>query len=82
MTWVDDWHRSRRLREYIAKVEEMAASGKYTFNYEGGVDNWLKWAKSHADRLDPLCFKPNPSNSSQEDHEHDDDKDQEDDHKG
>jgi hypothetical protein len=63
---VEDWHKSRRIREYIAKVEEMAATGKYTFNFEGGLDNWLKWAKEAANRLDPLCPAPGPPKGSQE----------------
>jgi hypothetical protein len=66
MSDVDDWHKSRRIREYIAKVEEMAASGKYTFNFEGGLDNWLKWAKAQADRVDPLFPAPGPPKGSQD----------------
>ena len=63
---VEDWHKSRRIREYIAKVEEMAATGKYTFNFEGDLDNWLKWAKAAADRLDPLCPAPGPPKGPRE----------------
>jgi hypothetical protein len=46
MRAVEDWHKSRKVRGYIAKVEEMAATGKYSFNFEGGLDNWLKCAKA------------------------------------
>ena len=61
---VESWQKSRRIREYIAAVEEMASTGKYTFNFEGGVDNWIKWAKAQADRLDPLFPAPRPPRDS------------------
>jgi len=63
---VESWQKSRRIREYIAVVEEMASTGKYTFNFEGGVESWLKWAKAKADRLDPLFPAPRPPKDSKE----------------
>lgn len=66
MNNVENWHKSRRIREYISAVEEMASTGKYTFNIEGGVESWIKWAKEQADRFDPLCPPPQPRPSSKE----------------
>jgi hypothetical protein len=66
MNNVEKWHKSRLIREYISAVEGMASTGKYTFNVEGGVESWIKWAKEQADRLDPLCLLPQPPPSSQE----------------
>jgi hypothetical protein len=63
---VEEWQKSKRIREYIAAVAEMAATGKYTFNFEGGLDNWLKWARAQADRTDPLFPAPKPPKEPQE----------------
>ncbi len=63
---VENWYKSRQIREYISAVEEMASSGKYTFNMEGGVESWIKWAKEQADRFDPLFPLPRPRPSSKE----------------
>jgi hypothetical protein len=64
---VENWYKSRQIREYISAVEEMASSGKYTFNMEGGVESWIKWAKEQADRFDPLFLLPRPRAASKED---------------
>jgi len=65
---VESWHKSKRIREYVTRVEEMASTGKYTFNFEGGLDSWLKWAKAQADRIDPLFPAPSPPPGSKENH--------------
>jgi hypothetical protein len=44
----------------------MAATGKYTFNFEEGVDNWLKWARTAANRIDPLFPAPKSPKDPQE----------------
>jgi hypothetical protein len=66
MRAVEEWQKSKRIREYIATIAEMAATGKYTFNFEGGLDNWLKWARTAADRIDPLFPAPKSPKEPQE----------------
>lgn len=54
---VDNWHRSQRIRAYIEAVKYDAVQQ----NGEAGAKNvaeWIEWALSHADRLDPLKSSP------------------------
>lgn len=44
------WHKSQRLRAYVAAVQDAAlADGR-----QDGIAEWVGWATTHADRLDPL----------------------------
>jgi hypothetical protein len=47
------WFKSNQLRDYISAVETAALERGFSIEDEP-VNRWLKWAKNHADRLDPL----------------------------
>jgi hypothetical protein len=68
----DDWHKSKLIREYIAAVEKMSLSGDCPVQPEGNLNEWVKWAREQADRLDPLT--PNPPSILDEDFEDDEGK--------
>jgi len=54
----EDWKKSLLLREYINAIEAATLTGACSFNPENGLENWLKWAREQADRLDPLTPSP------------------------
>ena len=54
----ENWHKSRIIREYIVAVKEMISDGKCPFHPDGNLDDWLRWARAQADRLDPLAPSP------------------------
>ncbi|MEA3437192.1 MAG: hypothetical protein U9R43_12060 [Thermodesulfobacteriota bacterium] len=49
----DRWFRSNQLREYIRAVENAASERGFSIN-DDSLKSWLKWAKNHANRFDPL----------------------------
>ncbi len=57
LTEADDWHRSNRIRRYIAAVQGRAIqTGGY--GPGSGLDEWGVWATQQADRIDPLVDAP------------------------
>jgi hypothetical protein len=54
----DNWHKSKLVREYVTALEKMSLSGDCPFQPEGNLEDWLKWAREQADRLDPLTPSP------------------------
>jgi hypothetical protein len=53
-TRADDWHRARRIREYIlALVDYKKEQGK-EFAPDTALGRWATWAFQQADRIDPL----------------------------
>ena len=55
---VENWKKSQILRDYIVEVESGTTTGKLSFSPEKPLNEWLKWAKDQADRLDPLTKSP------------------------
>lgn len=51
---VDGWHRSRRIREYLAAFRQQAIHLYGPIQAGGELDRRLAWADSVAERLDPL----------------------------
>ena len=50
----ENWVKSRQLREYIQAVEIAASKQGISSPSHEGYAFWMRWAKAHADRLDPL----------------------------
>ena len=50
----ENWVKSRHLREYIQAVEIAASKQGLSGPSHEGYTFWMRWAKAHADRLDPL----------------------------
>ena len=50
----ENWVKSRQLREYIQAVEIAASKQGISGPFHEGYAFWIRWAKAHADRLDPL----------------------------
>jgi hypothetical protein len=50
----ENWVKSRQLSDYIRAVEIEASKKGITELSNEKFTFWLRWAKSHADRLDPL----------------------------
>jgi len=55
-TVAENWHKSQKLRAFIAAVRQIADD----VSIESGesVEDWLLWATQQADRLDPLVKSP------------------------
>ena len=50
----ENWVKSQQLREYMRAVETAASKQGISENSHEGFAIWIRWAKVHADRLDPL----------------------------
>lgn len=50
----ENWVKSRQLREYIQTMEITASKQGISGPSHKGYAFWMRWAKAHADRLDPL----------------------------
>ena len=48
------WTKAAQLRAYIAEVEKKAYSSDLPAEEQEMVTSWLRWARKHADRIDPL----------------------------
>jgi hypothetical protein len=55
---VDAWHRSQRLRAYVAEVESAAKAVSDPAIDHSELAHWIAWATAQADRLDPLVETP------------------------
>lgn len=54
----DDWHRARRIREYVlALVDSKKEQGK-ELGPDTALGRWVTWALQQADRIDPLAVSP------------------------
>ncbi|MBW1693898.1 MAG: hypothetical protein JRJ41_07035 [Deltaproteobacteria bacterium] len=48
------WTKCKQLRSYIKEVEKRASLRQCSLDFQQRFDNWMSWAKQHADRIDPL----------------------------
>ena len=55
---VDAWHRSQRLRAYVAAVESAAEVVSDPAIDHRELAHWIAWATAQAERLDPLVESP------------------------
>lgn len=51
------WAKSEQLRVYIKEVEKRASLRQCSMVFRKRFDDWMSWAKQHADRIDPLDKK-------------------------
>ena len=53
---VETWNFARGIREYVADARARMDTSTFAKNIEGGIpfEEWLTWATSYADRIDPL----------------------------
>ncbi len=54
----ENWKKSQILRDYIVEIESSATNENLSLSPEKPLNEWLKWAKDQADRLDPLKQSP------------------------
>jgi hypothetical protein len=52
------WEKSILVRDFINAVEAAARAGYYPIEPKEKLENWLKWAREQADRLDPVTPSP------------------------
>jgi hypothetical protein len=67
----ENWHKSKLIRGFISTIEEMRKTSPCNYQPDCSWDEWIVWAKSQADRLDPL--RPSPPSILDEDIETDPD---------
>lgn len=48
------WQKSQKLRRYIEEVKRKAEARSLTGEEREEIEDWLDWAREHADRLDPI----------------------------
>jgi hypothetical protein len=48
------WTKASQMRTYIAEVEKKASRSDLPTEGQERLANWLRWAREHADRIDPL----------------------------
>jgi hypothetical protein len=52
---IAQWRLVRDVRAYVAEARQMVADAKLTITPDGPLDEWLKFASSYADKVDPLA---------------------------
>ncbi|WP_437191551.1 hypothetical protein [Planctomicrobium sp. SH527] len=52
------WEQSRNLRKYIQAVREKVLLTGQDIQTDATLNDWIVWASTHADRLDPLTESP------------------------
>lgn len=48
------WAKAAQLRSYITEVEKKASGSDLPTEEQERLASWLRWARGHADRIDPL----------------------------
>ena len=48
------WQKSQQIRDYVKAVEETVLKKRGEIQTGSKLDQWLRWARSYADRIDPL----------------------------
>jgi hypothetical protein len=54
----DDWHRARRIREYIIALVDCKKEQGKELSPDTALGRWVTWALQQADRIDPLVESP------------------------
>ena len=48
------WQKSQQIRDYVKAVEDAVLKKRGEFQAGSELDQWLRWARGYADRIDPL----------------------------
>lgn len=51
------WRRSQEVRAYLGAVRKAANDRWGSIDAGSELDEWLRWAETVADSIDPLCPK-------------------------
>jgi len=54
----DNWHRARRIREYVLALVECKKKQEKELGPDTALGRWTIWALQQADRIDPLTENP------------------------
>jgi hypothetical protein len=54
----DNWHRARRIREYVLALVECKKKQEKELGPHTALGKWTIWALQQADRIDPLTESP------------------------
>jgi hypothetical protein len=54
----DNWHRARRIREYVLALVECRRKQEKELGPHTALGRWTIWALQQADRIDPLAESP------------------------
>jgi len=54
----DDWHRARRIREYVLALIDCKKEQGEELSPDTALGRWATWALEQADRIDPLVASP------------------------
>jgi hypothetical protein len=54
----ENWKKSQILKEFISAVEKAKEAGGCAYEPDCNWDEWFKWARDQADRLNPLVPSP------------------------
>jgi hypothetical protein len=54
----DNWHRARRIREYLLALVECKKKQEKELGPDTALGKWTIWALQQADRIDPLTESP------------------------
>lgn len=57
-TEVSNWRKAQEIRAYVSAVESDAVASDGSIEPGSDLANWISWARSHADRFDPLAEGP------------------------
>ena len=50
----ENWAKAERIRAYVRAVEQEASSQGDLEGFRVQLEEWVSWAKRHADNLDPV----------------------------
>ena len=50
----EQWSNSRRLKDFTKAAEEALRKQSGDSDFQEELEEWLSWARQHADRIDPL----------------------------
>jgi len=50
----EDWHRARRMREYVLALVDCKKEQGTQLDPDTALGRWVTWALQQADRIDPL----------------------------
>jgi hypothetical protein len=65
MQEVEQWHEARKIRSYLGELKAAVERGDWTPGNAEQFQEWMDWAVSYADAIDPISRKPLPAFTAQ-----------------